>query len=263
MIRVTKANPCPVCEKTDWCLFSEDGQAAICSRVSEGSKKRAGDAGWLHILEPGKNRLEAVRRRPRQRAAAKPTPAIPFEKLSKQYQDRISDRQLRWLGASLGITPESLTRLNVGFDGKAFTFPMKDENGNVIGIRRRYGDGNKRALTGSCNGLFIPTGLSKDKPLFITEGVTDCAAALDLGFEAIGRPNCDSKVPMTVAFARGRKIVIICDNDLPGRDGAKKLAQELIKHCPEVKIITPPVIGMDLRQWKQKGFTGENIKYGF
>jgi hypothetical protein len=127
---------------------------------------------------------------------------------------------------------------------------MRDENCKIIGIRRRFGDGHKRAITGSRNGLFIPAGLSKDKPLFICEGPTDTAAALDLGFEAIGRPNCDSKIDMTVRFARGRRIMIVCDNDPPGREGAKKLAGELIKCCPAVKIIAPPAEGMDLRQWK-------------
>ncbi len=137
----------------------------------------------------------------------------------------------------------------MGYDGKAFTFPMRDEKCKIIGIRRRFGDGYKKAITGSQNGLFIPAGLSSDKPLFITEGPTDTASALDLGFDAVGRPNCDSKIEMTVRFARGRKIVIICDNDLPGRDGAKKLAKELILHCPEVKIICPPAGIKDLRQW--------------
>jgi hypothetical protein len=193
--------------------------------------------------------------------AARPTPKIPFDGLSKQYQDRISERQLRWLGASLGVPTESLTRLCVGFDGKAFTFPMQDENGKIIGIRRRYGDGNKRALTGSKNGLFIPTGLSKNKPLFITEGPTDCAAALDLGLDAIGRPNCDSKVPMTVAFARGREVVIICDNDVPGKDGAKRLARKLLLHCSSVKIICPPDEAKDLRQWLQAGLTSGQLQH--
>ena len=49
--------PCPVCGKPDWCLVAEDGSAAICARIEEGSVKRCGDAGWLHILrENGYNR---------------------------------------------------------------------------------------------------------------------------------------------------------------------------------------------------------------
>ncbi len=249
MLRVNKRHLCPICEKPDWCLYSEDGTAAICARISEGSKKRCGEAGWLHILKADNPASLKLRRTSKPVRPTRQAQDLDFAKLAKQYQGRMSQRQLRWLGRSLGITPKSLQRLCIGFDGKAFCFPMRDENMRIIGIRRRFGDGNKKALAGSCNGLFIPTGLSNDKPLFITEGPTDCATALDLGFEAIGRPNCDSKVEMTVKFARGRKVVIICDNDVPGRSGAKKLAKKLIDHCPEVKIICPPIAGMDLRQW--------------
>lgn len=47
-VRVNKRNPCPICGKPDWCLISQDGNAAICDRIE--SDKRAGDAGWLHRL---------------------------------------------------------------------------------------------------------------------------------------------------------------------------------------------------------------------
>lgn len=45
-LRVTKAEPCFVCGKFDWCLISADGSAAICARVK--SERPAGSAGWLH-----------------------------------------------------------------------------------------------------------------------------------------------------------------------------------------------------------------------
>jgi len=261
MLRVNKGHPCPVCEKSDWCLYSEDGSAAICARVSEGSQKKCGDAGYLHLLKTDRVRTKAVQRK--NRTEDKTTKSPDFDALAKQYQGRISRRQVAMLGRSLGVTAASLKRLGIGFDGQAFIFPMRNENKRIIGIRRRLGNGRKLCVTGSQNGLFIPSGLSNDKPLLICEGPTDTAAGLDLGFQAVGRPNCDSKIEMTVKFARGRKVVIICDNDAPGRDGAKKLAKKLIGHCPEVKIICPPVAGMDLREWKLKGFDGGRKRYGF
>ncbi|MBW8016253.1 MAG: toprim domain-containing protein [Planctomycetes bacterium] len=252
MIRVNKNNPCKICLKPDWCVYSEDGQVAICARISEGSKKRCGDAGWLHVIGPDTGQAKNVKFNI-QKPDNKPKP--DFDRLVRSYQERLSDRQLRWLGESLGISPISLQRLGVGWDGKSFTFPMSDENQKIIGIRRRYGDGRKFAVKGSCNGLFIPQGLSESGPLFITEGPTDCGAALDLGFDSIGRPNCDSKVDMTVRFARGSRITIVADNDAVGIAGAKKLSAKLIECCPEVKIITPPLGIKDLRQWKQLGLS--------
>lgn len=50
-IRVTKRYPCPICQKPDWCMVSEDGKSAICARIE--SEKRAGNkgAGWIHDLD--------------------------------------------------------------------------------------------------------------------------------------------------------------------------------------------------------------------
>ena len=208
MLRVNKSRPCPVCEKTDWCLVAADNSAAICARVSEGSQKKCGDAGFLHLLKTDRARPKAVYRKNRTKDKTTETP--DFENLAKQYQGRISRRQVAMLGRSLGVTAASLNRLGVGWDGKAFCFPMSDERMRIIGIRRRLGNGRKLCVTGSRNGLFIPSGLSNDKPLMVCEGPTDTAAALDLGFEAVGRPNCDSKIEMTVkafdSYCFGHKI---------------------------------------------------------
>jgi len=255
MIRGNKANPCPVCQKPDWCMYSED--AAICARVSEGSTKKCGDAGWLHVLKDGSKSFEKAVRR------YVPKSVRDFSVESDRFKAAITAEQIEKLSKSLGVSSESLKRLDVGFDGEAFTFPMRDENLKVIGIRRRFDDGRKFAAAGSTNGLFIPEGLASDKPLVICEGPTDTAAGLDMGFEAIGRPNCNSRIKMTVEFARGRKkIVIVADNDAVGCAGAKNLAAELVKCCRQVKIICPPMGIKDLREWKQKKFDGGRFRYG-
>ena len=50
MLRVNRANPCPVCGKPDWCLVAADNSVAICQRIEDGSVKKCGEAGWLHRL---------------------------------------------------------------------------------------------------------------------------------------------------------------------------------------------------------------------
>ena len=49
-VRVNRHNPCPVCDKPDWCLIAQDGKAAICARIE--SDRPAGNkgAGWIHTL---------------------------------------------------------------------------------------------------------------------------------------------------------------------------------------------------------------------
>ena len=167
MVRVNKEWPCPVCSRPDWCLRRPDGSAAICARVEDGAKKRSGDAGWLHLLSTDVRGQKPGVRRLNNHPALKGTPPskggeqIDFAKLSEQFSSRCSERQVRFLGQSLGVTPESLKRLNIGWDGEAFCFPMCDERQNIIGIRRRLGNGRKFCVTGSQNGLFIPTGIEE------------------------------------------------------------------------------------------------------
>ncbi len=262
MVRVTKQNPCPVCEKPDYCLVAPDGSAAICPRISEGSLKRLGDAGWLHILIPSKNH-----HRRNQITMHTSTESLPdFSELARACTAHITANQLNELACQLGVSARSLQRLGVGtLDGHEFTFPMSNAEGKTIGIRIRTDQGHKYCKEGSKTGLFIPRGLTDKAPLLVTEGPTDCAAALDLGFDSIGRPNCNSRVKMTCSLCvRRQSIVIVADNDpkpdgsCPGVDGATALAESLSLYCPCVKVIIPPI--KDLRQWLQAGLTHDDLQ---
>jgi DNA primase len=96
----------------------------------------------------------------------------------------------------------------------------------------------------------------------VCEGPTDTAVALDMGFAAVGRPNCNSKVKMTVRYVGRRQVTIIADNDIAGIDGAKSLARELAGRGRKVRIIVPPLGVKDLRDWKNKGLTGRRLRHG-
>ena len=259
MQRVSRKNPCPVCGKPDWCLVAEDDSAAICARIEDGSVKCCGDAGYLHILiDQPKSQQHRLQRRITVRQDDKPDK--DFTALQRQYSRQIKGEQLNDLSQRLGVSTQSLKRLRIGWDGVNYCFPMSDSQGWIIGIRRRFPDGRKVSLTGSKTGLFISADLSPEGLLLICEGPTDTAAALDLGFAAIGRPNCNSKVDMTARFAKGRKVVIIGDNDKPGKAGVEKLGGKLLLHCLSVKVIYPPDKTKDLRQWLQAGLTGETLQ---
>ncbi len=265
MRRVTRDRPCPICGRSDWCLVAADGSAAICPRVKEGAFKKCGDAGYLHILTDRHNghdrrRGGAKRRHAVTIAQGLDDRAQDFGQLSAQYQSRLINERLHALACSLGSSAGSLQRLGLGWDGRAYTFPMSNDFGKVIGIRRRFPNGRKASVAGSKTGLFIPVELTGRGLLLLCEGPTDTAAALDLGLDAVGRPNCNSIVKMTVGATKHRtEIVVVADNDPAGRTGAKKLAGTLALHCPCVKIIVPPDGTKDLRQWFNAGLTSETL----
>ncbi len=266
MQRVSRSKPCPICGRGDWCLVAADGSAAICPRVEEGSLKRCGDAGYLHILEDRHNGHDGHRGRARWRHTltighGQESRTRDLGQLSAYYRSQLTDERLHALAHSLGVSARSLRRLRLGWDGSAYAFPMSDASGKIIGIRRRFANGRKASVKGSKTGLFIPVDPAGGGPLLLCEGPTDTATALDLGFDAIGRPNCNSLVEMTVKAAKDRtEIVVVADNDPAGRAGAQRLAGVLALCCSCVRVVVPPDGVKDLRQWLHAGLTGDKLR---
>jgi hypothetical protein len=264
--RVTGQRPCPICEKPDWCLYTTglDSQieAVICPRTP--SDKECGAAGWLHIL-----RDEWHHDQPWWSCAIPPSSRSPVERTSLAqraavYSRQLSERRIERFGQSLGLSAESLVRLRIGRSEfyAAWTFPMHDTAGQVVGIRLRLPNGCKFSVRGGHEGLFIPAHLPSGDRLLIAEGPTDTAALLTLGFNAVGRPSCTGGVKLLVGLIQSMKppnVVIVADDDPPGQQGAESLATHLLAYCP-VKVIAPPVPFKDARAWVQGGATTADVE---
>lgn len=95
-------------------------------------------------------------------------------------------------------------------------------------------------------------------PIMIVEGMTDTAAAMDLGFVAVGKPNAKSGLLELAELVRGRNVVVVGENDLksngdhPGREGMLATAQVLRRSCNDVVKLMPPADCKDLRSWVGK-----------
>lgn len=271
--RVSRANPCPICGRQDWCLITgpeHDPTAAICARIE--SDKRVGDkgAGWLHRLrDDDSDWRQATRFRRVAVAQQAPERATDFTAFATKCSSEIGAHVLSLLALELGVSTESLERLGVGacvmYGRRFYSFPMRSGDGAICGIRLRGIDGGKLSAKGSRSGLFIPRDLDTSAQLLVCEGPTDTAAMLDLGFSAIGRPNCSAGGAMLTSFIASverpvpREIVIVADHDAPGQRGAWHLASTLIAYVPAVRVIVPPQGVKDAREWKRRGATRDDI----
>lgn len=256
--RVTRQAPCPICGKPDWCAISSDGTAALCQRVQDGSVRRVGDAGWLHRLGTARAYVPSQVRTVHVSASVLPP---DLTELAQRYARAVRAERLDEFATNLGVTVPSLRRLRTGWDGAAWTFPMRDAAGRVVGIRRRLPHGRKLSLKGGREGLFVPDGLGRPDVLMICEGPTDTAALLDLDFAAIGRPSCTGGTRHVIGVIRRqmpRAIVIVADADEPGQRGADRLASALAVYRRDVRIITPPI--KDARAWKQAGVGKQDVE---
>lgn len=170
------------------------------------------------------------------------------------------------LARQLGISKNALEGLGVGRGESAWSFPLLDAGGRVVGIRLRWPDGTKTAVRGGKNGLFIPTMLptefSPNDYLFVAEGESDSAAGLDLGLHVIGRAGCAQRPDLVIELIRDRdvqRVAIVADRDGPGRDGAHKLATDLALCCRDVREIVPPAPFGDLREWVRGGASRDAV----
>lgn len=258
--RVNKERPCPICHKPDWCAVSSDGAVALCHRIE--SRRRCGDAGWLHRIGPGSiYSAGRIRIAPLVRACHR-----DFSLLAAGYRDANEPGRLYQFAVSLGLTTASIGRFGVGWcqQYRAWSFPMVDADGRVVGIRLRRSDGSKFAVKGGREGLFVPRDRPVElAPLLITEGPTDAAALLEMGFaNVIGRPSCTGGMKMVVQIIQRAPtdIVIVADNDEPGQRGAANLASVLAVYAPAVRVIQPPEGIKDARDWLRAGGTREDIE---
>src|SRR5262245_44230580 len=108
--RVRRGQPCPICERPDWCLLAADGSAAICARTE--SPKRCGEAGCLHRL---RDDIPRPRRIVRSIPLAIDGRRQDLAKLDADYRKAEHSARLNALAQSLGLSVASLTELGIGW----------------------------------------------------------------------------------------------------------------------------------------------------
>jgi len=263
--RVSKTDPCPICKKPDWCGISDDRAIAICMRIE--SLIPSANGGYVHILKPLTDQA-----RPYQNSViinSDSPQRDDLDDLQEEFQQEISKHRNRvqMLAENLGLPSEVLDEYEIGWseDDRAFTFPERNAERQIIGIHIRNLHGDKWAIPGSKRGLFISNKHKHTNRLLICEGLTDTATMTALGFAAIGRSNCvgsGSHVEKWVNTHKSSDIVIVADNDpdCRGMKGAENLAAQLCLHASSVRIIHPPAEIKDAREWLRTGATYISIK---
>lgn len=106
---------------------------------------------------------------------------------------------------------------------------------------------SKRNVGYGKNGTLLPS----DSPILIVEGASDVAAAMDLGFVAVGRPSAEGGMALLQKILVNRKVVIVGENDSgAGKRGMEAAFHTLKSICKSTIKILPPENIKDLRDWK-------------
>ena len=274
--RVSASRPCAICGQPDWCTVSNDGAVARCMRVADGCFKVDPHGGHCHNINgqaiPPHERTDTVPRIPIERCTA----------LARRWYEGAHGKRVV-LADQLGVKVEALESLRCGWADRgvlielgtscrgpgAYTFPMRDEKGQVIGISLRTEDGFKYATTGSRNGLFIPATITNERALIICEGASDCAALMSIGCNPIGRHSNVGGADLLAKYAHDyghKRAYLLCDrdpDDSPAlentRNGAKQLVGWMRTVDVTCKVRRPPEPYKDARAWVASGATKEDV----
>lgn len=99
---------------------------------------------------------------------------------------------------------------------------------------------------------------ASDDAVLIVEGFSDTAAAMDMGFVAVGRPSNLACMDMLRDLVRGRRCFILGENDRkadgrhPGKEGMIAAFQAVKQSAREVRMVMPPEHIKDFRAWRVK-----------
>ena len=223
-------------------------KVVFCMRVQSDRPKmfKDGTTCWMHSLN-GEQPRQPYRKPEREQ------PIVDCRRVLQEWDNLTREADLLRLALSLGVRINALSALGCVRSPEScdtYGFPMRDGKGGIIGIRLRRMNGDKWAVPGSHNGLFVPI-TAPNHTCYVCEGPTDTAAALSIGAYAVGRPSCSGGVLQlveTVKRQRLRRVVVLADCDDPGLRGAMTLVEHMpVSSC----ILALPC--KDMRQFVNQG----------
>jgi hypothetical protein len=222
-----------------------------------------GSVGYVHRLTDEPRKVFVPQRK------EKPAPVINVEAMMASWAAKTRPEAFRSLADELGVRTSALMELRCAWaaEHSAWAFPMRDGLGKMVGVRLRNQKGEKWAVKGSKQGLFLPY-LNPEKQAVFVEGATDTLAGLSIGLYCIGRPSCSGGLFDIQALIKRlgiREAVIVSDNDddrerpdgsfyNPGVDGARALSDRL--EIPNCIVILPE---KDMREAVNNGLTAERF----
>lgn len=280
--RVSHEEPCPICRKPDNCSVSDDGGAVWCGRVPDGAIRQNNGGQFLHYADE-RVATSGSAARPH---TARARPSVTQEDHGalvariELCTELAADNGKQLLATELGVSVDSLERLEVTCLPGFSLWPERSADGTVIGLCDRFPDGTKKQEAGTKRGLTFCDGWHEiPGPVLLPEGGSDTAAALTMGLCAVGRPSNSSGLDLLVELLRqlpdDREIVVLGENDRkahdsrndsvrtrhrpdcdgcdccwPGKWGAVRTATQLRERlCRKVGWCFPPDGTKDLREW--------------
>lgn len=155
------------------------------------------------------------------------------------------------------------------WDCPCLLFPYYDETGKLVNIQSRYLDDIiddypqrfrfiKDSETYLFNAQLLPQ-LERQTPLLVTEGVTDCLAALSAGVHAVAVPGASAFKQRYVDLLKNFTLFICPDKDKPGYKLLTEMKNKMSQRCCEVRELCIDDGSKDIGEYYAKH---EGLRFG-
>lgn len=151
-----------------------------------------------------------------------------LEKINEQNKGDITEKQLKRLAENRGLPVEAFKDCEMGYSGKGFTFPCRDEKG-VIRDLRMFQLGKRVIGTAGCPVFLFGVEELVNAPMthtiYLCEGEWDTIAMrwlirkLKLDAVAVGVPGANTFKREWVDYFKNRDVIVCYDNDEAGEQG--------------------------------------------
>ena len=274
-LRCTAACPCQVCGRKKYCMVTEAGDYALCTKV-ESDFPVPQLEGHRHFIA-AKVRLAVSEIRRNTKPVSESRELKSFGPTHSLYVRQLTEDIREQIAMELGITADALWHFDLGYcdSPPALVIPAMASEHQVVGLRHRRRNPSERVSKWHCESgsaaypLLRITDVESGLPLIITEGPSDCFAATSIGMSACAKwakPLDETKARVLLDYAArvGASMCIMAgDNDASeGGEVAAYQSAALLQHLqPELRVmvVIPPKPLKDLREWVQKGATAAAV----
>lgn len=189
-------------------------------------------------------------------------PIVPVDIYKKPAEALLSNKfVMRRLAEKRGLTLETARRFRLGYDNKRLTIPVFNDLGMCVNVRRYdlFKEGGPKMLSwkeGFGSARLYPLESLAAQTVFVVEGELDALIGIQEGLQCI-TPSGGARTWKKEwnALFKGKDVVIIPDNDTPGKAGAETRRRELMKVAASVRVVELPRLqeeGEDLTDWLLK-----------
>ncbi len=184
-----------------------------------------------------------------------------LELRAKEYQKDIRGKILRKLAANRQLPNDAFKGYELGWDGEAFTFPVRDFDGHVQDIRKFNLRTKFMMSTSGCHVQLFGAHRLKQQPndpVYLCEGEWDTIALrwllklLNEPGVVVGVPGANTFKSEWVQWFAGRNVHTLYDNDTAGSLGEKQILEKLKTSVRRLTFVHWPdevPQGFDTRDW--------------